>query len=170
MNFLFNFFQQLFKNNPTDNYQPSDKILVARVLDVQKHPNADRLRVVKLDIGDKVIEPVVCGAFNFGVGDIVALALPGARIAQNIHTNDHQPFTLNKATIRGIESHAMICAAFELGLGPLSNKPEILILKPAIAPGSQFFPEMILWDTNQLMHTSDTNNTNVVLLALTEQY
>ncbi len=128
-------------------------IVAAKVIDVQKHPNADRLRVVKLDIGERVIEPagqavsivepVVCGANNFTVGDMVVLALPGATIPQNIHDEKHEPFVLEKAKIRGIESQGMICAAFELALGPLEDKPEILILKPDTRPGSQFNPDMI---------------------------
>ena len=119
-------------------------IVAAKVIDVQKHPNADRLRVVKLDVGDRVVEPVVCGAFNFGAGDMVALALPGASIPKNIHDDKHEPFVLQKAKIRGIESQGMICAAFELNLGPLEDKPEIMLLKNGVKPGSQFVPEMIV--------------------------
>ena len=119
-------------------------IITAKVIDVQEHPNADRLRVVKLDVGDRVVEPVVCGAFNFGAGDMVALALPGASIPKNIHDDKHQPFVLQKAKIRGIESQGMICAAFELNLGPLEDKPEILLSKNDVKTGSQFVPEMIL--------------------------
>src|SRR3989338_4334716 len=137
MGFL-DYFQRLF--NQKTSYK---NILAAKVLDVQKHPNADRLRLIKLDVGDRIVEPVVCGAFNFGVGDMVALALPGAEIKQNIHSNDHQPFILEKAKIRGIESQGMICAEFELGLGPLSEKPEIMVLKSSAVPGSQFTQEMI---------------------------
>lgn len=119
------------------------KIVAAKVLDVQKHPNADRLRIIKLDAGT-IVDPIVCGAFNFGIGDMVVLALPGAKIAQNIHSKTHESFVLEKATIRGVESQGMICAAFELGLTTLpGDKPEILVLKPDIAPGSQFSPEMI---------------------------
>ncbi len=94
----------------------NSKIIAAKVLDVQKHPNADRLRVIKLDIGNSEVGPIVCGAFNFGVGDIVALALPGAYIAKNMHSQAHEGFTLEKAKIRGVESQGMICSAFELGL------------------------------------------------------
>ena len=74
---------------------------------------------------------------------MVALAMPGAEIKQNIHTDDHQPFVLGKATIRGIESQGMICAAFELGLGSLGDKPEIMILKNDVKPGSEFESNMI---------------------------
>lgn len=134
-----NFLQKLFSLKK----QAFTGIVAGKVIGIDKHPNADRLRIIKLDIGDKVIEPVVCGAFNFGVGDMVALALPGAQIAQNIHDEKHEPFVLGKATIRGIESQGMICAAFELGLGPLGDKPEIMILKNDIRPGSEFVQSMI---------------------------
>jgi phenylalanyl-tRNA synthetase beta chain len=136
-----NFFLKLFhhKSKTSANF---DGIIAAKVLEIQKHPNADRLRVVKVDVGDLVIEPIVCGAFNFDAGAMVALALPGAKIAQDIHSSEHKPFVLEKAKIRGIESQGMICAAFELGL---SKEPEqgIILLKNNIKPGSQFSTEMI---------------------------
>lgn len=106
-----------------------NKIIAAKVTKIEKHPNADRLRVVSLFDGTNTIEPIVCGAFNFAEGDIVALALPGATIAQNIHSKNHESFVLDKATIRGIESQGMICAEFELGLTKEpGDKPEIMIL------------------------------------------
>ena len=117
-------------------------IVCAKVLEVQKHPNADRLRLVKADIGNRVVEPVVCGAFNFGANDLVALALPGAKIAQNIHSDTHEPFVLEKAKIRGVESQGMICAAFELGLADEPGEG-IMLLKNDVKPGSQFSPNMI---------------------------
>ena len=117
-------------------------IIAAKVLSVEKHPNADRLRVIKLDGGKGVIEPVVCGAFNFGAGDMVALALPGASITQNIHSETHEPFILGKAKIRGVESQGMICAAFELGLATEPGQG-IMLLKSETALGSQFSSEMI---------------------------
>jgi len=135
----FSFFKNFFKlSAPKIEHK---NIVAAKVLDVQKHPNADRLRIIKVDIGH-IVEPIVCGAFNFGVGDIVALALPGAAIAQNIHSETHEPFILEKAKIRGIESQGMICAAFELGL---SKEPGqgIMLLKDTVKPGSQFEPSMI---------------------------
>ncbi len=117
-------------------------IVSARVVEIQKHPNADRLRIIKLDVGDKIIDPVVCGAFNFNVNDVVALALPGAEIKQNIHSETHEPFILGKAKIRGVESQGMICAGFELGL---SDKPGegIMLLKNDTRPGREFEPSMI---------------------------
>src|SRR5687767_12603695 len=91
-------------------------IIAARVTKVEKHPNADRLRVIELFDGANTIYPVVCGAFNFDSGDVVALALPGAYIPRNIHSNTHEGFTLEKARIRDVESQGMICSAYELNL------------------------------------------------------
>ena len=90
-------------------------VIAAKVTAIDKHPNADRLRVISLTDGHRTISPVVCGAFNFEVGDIVALALPEAQIAHNIHSEEHESFILGPATIRGVESQGMICAAFEVG-------------------------------------------------------
>jgi phenylalanyl-tRNA synthetase beta chain len=139
-----NFLKKLFglKTSAPNDAAVFNGIIAVKVLDIQKHPNADRLRIVKVDVGDKIIEPIVCGASNFEVGDTVVLALPGAKIAQDIHSADHQPFVLEKAKIRGVESQGMICAGFELGL---SKEPEkgILLLKDSIKPGSQFVAEMI---------------------------
>lgn len=139
------FLKKLFSfSKPKPTYKPQPLIIAAKVLEVEKHPNADRLRVVKLDAGGKVVEPVVCGAWNFHAGDMVVLALPGAAIAQNIHSESHESFVLGKAKIRGIESLGLICADFELGLtSKPGDKPEILVLKHSVTPGSQFTPEMI---------------------------
>ncbi len=95
-------------------------VVTAKVLTVEKHPNADRLRVVTLDAGNQIVGPVVCGAHNFDVGATVALALPGAYIPKNIHSDEHEGFVLEKAKIRDVESQGMICAGFELGL---ENQP-----------------------------------------------
>lgn len=139
---LYTLLKNFFSSKPNTRHTPQTLIVTAKVLDIQKHPNADRLRLAKLDVGEKTIEPVVCGAFNFGMGDMVALALPGARIEQNIHGDDHQPFILSKATIRGVESQGMICAGFELGLSDTPGEG-IMVLKTNVKPGSQFTPDMI---------------------------
>ncbi len=137
LNFLKNLFgiktAQAPKSTPISNVtatQIGDPLIIAaKVTKIEKHPNADRLRVISLTDGSKTIEPVVCGAFNFTEGAIVALALPGAKIAQNIHSDTHESFILGTAKIRGIESQGMICAEFELGLtSQPGDKPEIMIL------------------------------------------
>ncbi|HVY67985.1 MAG TPA: hypothetical protein VHA30_03790 [Patescibacteria group bacterium] len=117
-------------------------IIAAKVIAIEKHPNADRLRIIRLDTGGRTVYPVVCGAFNFGEGALVALALPGAQITQDIHSPEHEPFVLQKAKIRGVESQGMICAAFELGLASEPGEG-IVLLKDTATPGSQLRPEMI---------------------------
>ena len=127
------------------------KIIVAEVLAWAKHQNADRLRVVKLNIGppkarlapkgggDRVVAPVVCGATNFDVGDKVVLALPGAQISRSHKEN--KPFVLAKAVLRGIESQGMICSAYELGMSD-SAAEGILVLDRSIRPGTPFSDNM----------------------------
>lgn len=136
-----NFFKSLFKPTPPISIpllkNPSGKIIATRVIKHEKHPNADRLQVVNLFDGEKEIGPVVCGAWNFAEGNMVVLALPGAVIPHNIHSDAHEPFTLGKAKIRGVESQGMICAEFELGLSKEpGDKPEIMILPNSVAPGT----------------------------------
>src|SRR5690348_13519475 len=118
-----------------------ENIIVAKVTKVEKHPNADRLRVIELTDGAKAISPVVCGAWNFEEGAIVPLALPGAIIPHNQHDPEGKPFTLGKAKIRGIESQGMICSGKELGLS--SDSDGILILKPESPLGTEFRKEMV---------------------------
>src|SRR3989344_5871469 len=128
---MFNWFKKLFAK------QSDNKLVVAEVTKIEKHPNADRLRVVELSDGNNIFSPIVCGAFNFEVGDKVVLALPGAKISQNIHSETHEPFVLQKAKIRGVESQGMICAAFELGLSTDPGQG-ILVLDKSISTGSKF--------------------------------
>ncbi len=111
-------------------------IIVAKVTKVEKHPNADRLRVITLTDGKNTIGPVVCGAWNFDVGAVVALALPGATIPHNQHDPESKPFTLTKATIRDIESQGMICSAKELGTGEEGSG--ILLLDSRYKLGENF--------------------------------
>lgn len=117
--------------------EPKSLIVTGQVKRIEKHPNADRLRIVYVDIGSHEVGPVVCGATNFSEQDIVALALPGAHIPRNIHSEEHEPFVLEKATIRGVESQGMICSGFELGLRdtPETREEGILIFPPGTQLG-----------------------------------
>ncbi len=83
-------------------------VKVARVDEVAAHPNADKVRVCEVSLGNGPIT-VVCGAWNFDRGAIVAFAEPGAVLAGG--------FEIGVRTIRGVESHGMICSEAELGLG-----------------------------------------------------
>ncbi len=135
-----NFFNWLFKSG-SPKVLGFDKIIVAKVTKVEKHPNADRLRVVELTDGNQTYAPIVCGAWNFEAGAVVPLALPGALIPHDNHDPEGKPFTLGKATIRGIESQGMICSGKELGLG--TDSTGILILKPESPLGAEFKKEMM---------------------------
>ncbi|MCL5292739.1 MAG: phenylalanine--tRNA ligase subunit beta [Actinobacteria bacterium] len=86
-----------------------DKVIVGLVVDCEKHPNADRLKVCQVDIGEEELRQIVCGAPNVEGGQVVPVGLPGARLPNGIE--------LSRAKIRGIESNGMICSKSELGLG-----------------------------------------------------
>jgi phenylalanyl-tRNA synthetase beta chain len=116
-------------------------IVVAKVTKVEKHPNADRLRVIELTDGTNTIGPVVCGAWNFEVGAVVPLALPGATIPHDQHDPEGKSFTLSKAKIRGVESQGMICSGKELGIS--DDGGGILLLKETSPLGSVFSADLI---------------------------
>lgn len=92
-------------------------VYVAQILDIQKHPNADKLSLCKVTDGKNTYS-VVCGAKNIKVNDIVPLAIDGAHLPGNI--------VIKKTTIRGIESEGMLCSAKELGIS--DDSTGILIL------------------------------------------
>lgn len=101
-----------------------DGIVVARAEIVEPHPNADRLRLVTVDIGDGERPKVVCGAPNIEAGQKVAYASLGTKLIDG-HTG--QPTVLKKAKIRGVESEGMICSEKELGL---SDQHEGILVLP----------------------------------------
>ena len=102
-------------------------IVVGKVLDIYEHPNADKVRVTKVDVGSKVYE-IVCGAWNFEEGAIVPVALPNSYIRDS--------FKIDKRDIRGVESNGMICSASELNLW--DEHDGILILDDSFKIGSDF--------------------------------
>ncbi|HYC80091.1 MAG TPA: hypothetical protein VEC17_03625 [Candidatus Binatia bacterium] len=121
--------------------QVFENIIVAQVTKIEKHPNADRLRVIELTDGVKTYAPVVCGAWNFETGAIVPLALPGATIPHDQHDSEGKPFTLGKATIRGVESQGMICSGKELGI--TDDGKGILILPAGSKLGGNFSSDLV---------------------------
>ena len=110
-----------------------DRFVVGEVLERTKHPNADRLTLCKVNTGKEVRE-IVCGAPNVAAGQKVAVALVGATIPHNQHDPEGNPFVLERAKIRGVESNGMICSAFELGLGEDSSG--IIVLDPEAKAGT----------------------------------
>ncbi|MBX2992730.1 MAG: phenylalanine--tRNA ligase subunit beta [Bacteroidetes bacterium] len=99
--------------------------VIGKVLEVQKHPNADKLTVCKVEVGKEVLQ-IVCGAPNVAAGQKVAVGLSGAVIPKNQHDPNGKPFTLSHVKLRGVDSFGMICSEYELDLGP--DKDGILVL------------------------------------------
>jgi phenylalanyl-tRNA synthetase beta chain len=97
---------------------------VARVLTAEKHPQADKLQVLSVDVGDGIPLQVVCGAPNARAGLVGVLGLPGAVVPAN-------GMELRKSAIRGVESNGMMCSTRELGLG---EEHDGIIELPADAP------------------------------------
>ncbi len=104
-------------------------IRTARVLHHEPHPDADKLRFVRVtgDGGEGEIE-VVCGAHNFEVGDIVAHALPGGHVPGVTGPDGTKGLTLSSRDIRGVTSHGMLASPKELELG--EDAGGILVLPP----------------------------------------
>ena len=92
--------------------KPYDQMVVGEVLEVKKHPGADRLNLVQTDIGGKVVQ-IVCGGQNVRPGLKVAVGLPGAWCRWH---GEGEPVQLTEAKIRGESSYGMICAGEEIGL------------------------------------------------------
>ena len=86
---------------------------IGRVLTKEKHPDADRLNITTVYVGEESPQQIVCGAPNVEVGQKVVVALPGT----TIHPTGGEAFKIKKAKIRGVESFGMICAEDEIGLG-----------------------------------------------------
>ena len=100
-----------------------DNVVVAHVLEVTKHPDADRLNVCRVDIGRGQVQQIVCGAPNVAAGLKVPCALPGANLPGD--------FKIKIAKVRGIESSGMLCSAKELGI---ADDASGLLVLPADAP------------------------------------
>ena len=83
-------------------------VVVGRVRDVQPHPNADKVRLTKVDVGDDELD-IICGAWNFEAGALVPVAVPGAVLGED--------FEITRREIRGVTSNGMICSEVELALG-----------------------------------------------------
>lgn len=102
-----------------------DEILIGKILEKTSHPDADRLSLLKVDLG-KEVRPIVCGAQNMKTGDLVALAPVGSCIPGA----DGKGLKLKQAKIRGQISEGMCCSEVELGISDESDG--ILILPPEL--------------------------------------
>ena len=114
----------------------ADNYVVGRVVTAEQHPNADRLRLCVVDIGAKAPISIVCGAPNVAAGQMVAVALPGARLADGR--------TLEAAKLRGILSNGMVLAEDELALG--QDHAGIMVLADGIEAGTPLAEVLPLGD------------------------
>jgi len=117
-------------------YGRLEKIVVGRILKIKKHPNADRLKVVEVDIGKEKVS-LVCGAPNIKEGRFVAVALEGAELQGKVK--------VKKVKIRGVNSPGTICSERELGLG--EDHSGVMILPSHLSPGSALSQALELEDT-----------------------
>lgn len=108
-------------------------VVVGHVLEVVSHPDADRLNVARVDVGDEKLQ-IVCGAPNLQKGQKVPVALVGTNLPGN--------FKIKKSKIRGVESCGMICAEDELGLG--DDHEGIMVLSEDAEIGKNFSEELDL--------------------------
>ena len=118
---------------------------VGRVVEAGKHPNADRLQLCRVDVGEGDARQIVCGAWNFGAGATVAVALPGAVLPGGQR--------LERAKLRGELSDGMILSERELELGP--DHSGILVL-PGGEPGSPLADVLPLGD--EVLEVEATGN------------
>ncbi len=105
-------------------------IVVGHVLTCEKHPNADRLKLTTVDIGQEAPVQIVCGAPNVAAGQKV----PVATIGTTLYTKEGEAWVIKKGKIRGEVSQGMICAEDEIGVG--ESHDGIMVLNDELAPGT----------------------------------
>lgn len=88
------------------------KVVIGKVLEKEKHPDADKLNVCQVDIGGQTVQ-IVCGAKNVDEGQYVPVAVVGCKLGDD--------FKIKKAKLRGVESNGMICSSTEIGLAKLND-------------------------------------------------
>jgi len=126
-------------------------ILVGEVLTCVQHPNADRLKITTVDLGTGDPVQIVCGAPNVAAGQKV----PVATIGTTLYDDEGVGFKIKKGKIRGEESHGMICAEDELGLG--TSHDGILILNKKLKVGTPA-AEVFNIETDQVFEIGLTPN------------
>lgn len=108
-----------------DRYDYLTSVLVGRITAVEPHPNADKLKLCRVEAGRQIFR-VVCGAPNAVVGMLAPLALPGTEFIDGT--------VLSAGTIRGEKSEGMLCSETELGLG--ADPSRLMVLDSALKPGT----------------------------------
>lgn len=105
-------------------------IVVGEVIEKEKHPDADKLSITKVNVGGTELLNIVCGAPNVAAGQKVLVATIGAKL----YPTTGEPFEIKKSKIRGAASEGMICAEDEIGLG--TSHDGIMILPDTAIPGT----------------------------------
>lgn len=111
-------------------------VVVGEVLTCEKHPDADKLSLTTVAVGDATPRQIVCGASNVAAGQKVVVALEGA----TLHPAQGEPFKIKKSKIRGAASEGMICAEDEIGIG--TSHAGIIVLDtdlPNGTPAADYF-------------------------------
>ncbi len=123
-----------------------ENIVVGKILSEEKHPNADKLRLCKVDVGNEQLQ-IVCGGSNVKSGMLVVLAKVGAKVKWH---GEGELIELKPTAIRDVESAGMICASTEIGLGemfPLKEEKEIVDLSHLkVKPGTSLVQALGLSD------------------------
>lgn len=126
-----------------DRSQGMTNVVVGHVVSKEKHPEADKLNVCQVDVGEEELQQIVCGAPNVDAGQKVIVARPGAKLPGGIK--------IKKAKLRGVASNGMICSLQELGiegrLVPKAYAEGIYVLPADAAPGSDALELLGLRDT-----------------------
>lgn len=111
-------------------------IVVGEIVEIHQHPNADKIRLTKTRIkaGEEPVD-IVCGAQNIEVGQIIPVALPGAKV---VNRHDGTPLMIKASAIRGAKSNGMLCSAPELGMVDPSGKPDGILILSQTADGNKY--------------------------------
>ncbi len=128
-----------------------DKIVVGKILSIEKHPDADRLIVTQVDVGKEKLQ-IVTGADNVSVGDLVPIVLDGGKVAASRHeAKNNDGFTIKKGKLRGVESGGMMCSIDELGMSsflyPEAPENGIYIFDEELEVGSDAVEALSLHNT-----------------------
>jgi len=138
---------------------PFAGVVVAKVLSVTKHPDADRLNVCQVDVGDGSPKQIVCGAPNVASGMTVPCALPGAVLPGD--------FKIKLAKVRGIESSGMLCSAKELGLS--EDAAGLLPLDGSLVAGADFRKALALDDVCHVLKLTPNRGDCLSILGVAKE-
>jgi phenylalanyl-tRNA synthetase beta chain len=130
MKYLYNWLKNILgiESTPEKQSQKFTGVIVGKILEIEKHPNADRLQLTKVDVGSGKILDIVCGAKNIEVGQLVPVATVGTKMSNGME--------IKEAEIRGEKSFGMLCAKDELGMG--EDHSGIFILDEKAEIGMEF--------------------------------